>query len=87
MIYLLLYYGVFVYGYTFMNLMVKIISNEEYAKRVDEYKILDKEKVTFVSFGEVKSLKKRLITNIIVVFKAWLFKSFLLLYSKGEIND
>lgn len=55
---MLLYYGVFVYGYTFMNLMVKIISNEEYAKRVDEYKILDKEKVTFVSFGEVKSLKK-----------------------------
>lgn len=53
-----------------MNLMVKIISNEEYAKRADEYKILDKEKVTFVSFGEVKSLKKRLITNIIVVFKA-----------------
>ena len=62
--------------------MVKIISNEEYAKlkedvdywktlattsvkRVDEYKILkekynklDKEKVTFVSFGEVKSLRK-----------------------------
>ena len=58
-------------------------SVKENVKRVDEYKILkekynklDKEKVTFVSFGEVKSLrkarkiaeelKKRLITSIIV---------------------
>lgn len=58
-------------------------SVKEHVKRVDEYKILkekynklDKEKVTFVSFGEVKSLrkarkiaeelKKRLITSIIV---------------------
>lgn len=49
--------------------MVKIISNEEYAKLkedVDYWKTLattsvkrvDKEKVTFVSFGEVKSLRK-----------------------------
>ena len=66
--------------------MVKIISNEEYAKlkedvdywktlattsvkehvkRVDEYKILkekynklDKERMTLVNFGEVKSLRK-----------------------------
>lgn len=40
-------------------------SVKEHVKRVDEYKILkekynklDKEKVTFVSFGEVKSLRK-----------------------------
>ena len=86
--------------------MVKIISNEEYAKlkedvdywktlattsvkRVDEYNKLDKEKVTFVSFGEVKSLRKarKIAEEFRKTFKAWLFKSFLLLYTKGEKND
>lgn len=84
--------------------MVKIISNEEYAKLkedVDYWKTLattsvkrvDKEKVTFVSFGEVKSLRKarKIAEEFRKTFnnehKAWLFKSFLLLYTKGEKND
>ena len=87
--------------------MVKIISNEEYAKLTRDvdywkdlalreeksknfYETLYKEEKSWHRFYKEEHGKR--VSDYMTLKekynkKAWLFKSFLLLYTKGEIND